>query len=45
MLTFAPGGQERTEEEYSALFRKAGLKLARVVPTASPVSVIEGEPA
>jgi hypothetical protein len=45
MLTFTPGGQERTEEDYAALFSKAGLKLARVAPTASPVSVIEGEPA
>jgi O-methyltransferase domain/Dimerisation domain len=41
MLTFTPGGRERTEQEYAALFAKAGLKLTRVVPTASPVSVIE----
>ena len=39
-----PGGQERTEEEYAALFGKAGYKLARVVPTESPVSVVEGIP-
>jgi len=45
MLTFTPGGQERTEGEYAALLGKAGLKLTRVVPTASPVSVIEAEPA
>lgn len=45
MLTFTPGGQERTEGDYAALFGKAGLKLTRVVPTASPVSVIEAEPA
>ena len=44
MLTFTPGGQERTESEYAALLAKAGLKLTRVVPTASPVSVIEAEP-
>jgi hypothetical protein len=44
MLT-CPGGTERTEAEYAALFAKAGFKLSRVVPTASPVSVIEAVPA
>ena len=43
MLTI-PGGQERTEAEYGTLFEKAGLRLARVVPTASPVSVVEAVP-
>ena len=39
MLT---GGRERTEDEYRALFAKAGLKLARVLPTAHPaVEIIE----
>jgi SAM-dependent methyltransferase len=41
MLAFTPGGSERTADEYAALFAKAGLKLTRVVPTASPVSVVE----
>ena len=41
MLVMAPGGEERTEDEYAALFQKAGLRLSRVVPTPSPVSVIE----
>ncbi len=41
MMLVGPGGQERTEEEYKALFGKAGLRLTRVVPTESPVSVIE----
>jgi hypothetical protein len=45
MLMFTEGGQERTEGDYAALFGKAGLKLTRVVPTASPVSVIEAGPA
>jgi O-methyltransferase domain len=45
MLTFTPGGRERTADEYAALFAKAGLKLTRVVPTASPVSVVEAVPA
>ena len=35
------GGQERTEAEYSCLLGKAGLRLSRVVPTLSPVSVVE----
>jgi hypothetical protein len=41
MLAFTPGGRERTADEYATLFAKAGLKLTRVVPTQSPVSVIE----
>jgi hypothetical protein len=39
-----PGGLERTEAEYRELFAAAGFRLARVVPTAMEVSVIEGEP-
>jgi hypothetical protein len=35
------GGRERTEAEYAELFERAGFRLARVVPTASPVSVVE----
>lgn len=41
MMLVGPGGQERTEQEYGALLDKAGLHLAQVVPTTSPVSVIE----
>jgi predicted O-methyltransferase YrrM len=37
-----PGGKERTEEEYRALFAGAGFRLSRVVPTKADVSVIEG---
>jgi hypothetical protein len=36
-----PSGQERTVEEYRDLLARAGFHLERVVPTASPVSVIE----
>lgn len=39
-----PGGQERTQEEYGTLLSRAGFRLARVVPTPSPVSVVEGIP-
>ncbi|MGH9554820.1 MAG: methyltransferase [Terriglobales bacterium] len=44
MLTL-PGGRERTEEEFGALFAQAGYRLARVVPTKSPLCVIEAAPA
>ena len=39
-----PGGQERTEEEYRALFEAAGFTLTQVVPTRAGASVIEGVP-
>ena len=41
MMLVGPGGRERTEEEYATLLSKAGLHLARVVPTESAVSVVE----
>lgn len=41
-MLVGPGGQERTEAQYRALYEAAGLKLTRVVPTASRISVIEG---
>ncbi|MFQ5700793.1 MAG: methyltransferase [Acidobacteriota bacterium] len=40
-----PGGEERTEQEYGALVEKAGFRLTQVVPTDSPVSVVEAVPA
>lgn len=40
MLTL-PGGRERTEEGYRELLGKAGFHITRVVPTKSPVCVIE----
>jgi hypothetical protein len=42
MLVMTPGGCERTEAEYRALFEKAGFKLTRIVPTQEEVSIIEG---
>ena len=39
-----PGGLERTEAEYRALFAAAGFRLGRIVPTKASVSVIEGVP-
>ena len=43
-MLVVPGGQERTEAEYRELYRRAGFRLSRVVPTRSEVSVIEGVP-
>jgi hypothetical protein len=36
-----PGGRERTEQEYAALFAAAGLGLTKVVDTPSRMSVLE----
>ena len=44
MLTF-PGGMERTETEYQALFEQSGLRLNRVTKTRTAICVIEGTPA
>jgi hypothetical protein len=40
-MLLMPGGRERTEEEFRALFKRAGFTLTRVVPTQSPLSVLE----
>jgi hypothetical protein len=40
-MLLLPGGRERTAEEFRALFDRAGFDLTRIVPTKSPVSVIE----
>src|SRR5215471_8750594 len=37
MMLVGPGGRERTEPEYATLLSRAGLRLARVVPTESAV--------
>jgi len=34
------GGRERTFEEYALLFAKAGLRLARAIPTEHPAMTI-----
>jgi hypothetical protein len=41
-MMLLPGGTERTEAEYRELFAAAGFQLTRVIPTASPASIIEG---
>lgn len=44
MLTLS-GGQERSEDEYRKMLKKAGFHITRVIPTNSPVSIIEAMPA
>ncbi len=39
------GGRERTEEQYRALLEAGGFRLTRIIPTASPKSIIEAVPA
>ena len=36
-------GRERTEEEFRELYQQAGLKLTKVVPTPSVLSIVEGK--
>ena len=36
------GGQERTEDEYRGLFDAAGFRLAKVYPTPTAFSILEG---
>lgn len=38
-------GRERTEQEFRELYQRAGLKLTKVVPTPSVLSIVEGVPA
>lgn len=40
-MLLLPGGRERTADEFRALFAANGFELSRIVPTQSPLSVIE----
>lgn len=44
MLVVTSGGRERSEEEFRTLLASAAFALQRVIPTASPVSIIEAAP-
>ena len=44
MMILCPG-RERTEAEFAAVYAAAGLRLTRVVPTPTPLSIVEGAPA
>jgi hypothetical protein len=37
-------GKERTRPEYQQLFEAAGIKLMHILPTAAPLSILEGQP-
>ena len=41
-MLVGPGGRERTRSEFGQLFKRAGLKVKRIIPTASPLSIVEG---
>jgi hypothetical protein len=41
-MLVAPGGRERSEEEYAALFAAAGFELVDVMPAGSGMCVFEG---
>jgi ubiquinone/menaquinone biosynthesis C-methylase UbiE len=43
VMLLIPGGKERTEVEYRALFERAGFELTRTIPTGAEVSVVEGK--
>ena len=43
-MLVAPGGRERTIDEYRQLFASAGFRLDRVTPTARGLNIIEGAP-
>jgi len=38
------GGKERTSKEFEQLMKAAGFRLIRIIPTATPTAIIEGEP-
>ena len=40
-----PGGRERTAPEFERLLQSAGLKMTRIIPTESPVAIVEAESA
>ncbi len=43
-MLVAPGGIERTENEWKTLFAANGFRLDRIIPTHSPLSIMEGSP-
>jgi hypothetical protein len=44
LMLVSAGGQERTEEEYAALFAAGGFRLVGVTPTAAGMSILEAAP-
>jgi SAM-dependent methyltransferase len=44
-MMLMPGGRERSEPEWHALYASAGFRVARILQTPAPHSIIEGVPA
>ena len=44
MMMVTIDGVDRTESEFRTLFDAAGFHLARVIPTQSPMSILEATP-
>ncbi|MGL5793040.1 MAG: methyltransferase, partial [Waterburya sp.] len=40
-MIMTPGAKERTAQEYRQLFAKSGFEVTRIIPTKSPMSIIE----
>ncbi len=40
-MLISPGGMERTAAEFETLLKASGFELSRIIPTPSPVSIIE----
>ena len=40
-MLLSPGGLERTPDEYGDLLARAGFELRRIIPTKSPLSIVE----
>ena len=45
MMLMSPGGRERTAAEHRQLLLQAGLQIERIVPTPSPLVIIQAAPA
>jgi hypothetical protein len=43
LMLVCTGGRQRSEEEFRSLLAASGLRLSRVVPTATGASVVQGE--
>lgn len=41
MMVFAPGGRDRTKDEYQALLQEAGFRLNQVISTESGIVILE----
>jgi ubiquinone/menaquinone biosynthesis C-methylase UbiE len=44
LMLITTNGRERTEKEFAQLYQSAGFTLTRIIPTGTPVTIIEGVP-